>query len=130
MIATRGPGAVDERRDDEPGHRRDGADREVDAAGQHRQRLAAGQDRQRHGRAEHDADPVGVRRSPGVTSSIRTTSSAEQAEQRDDRALAEQVAPRRPRSSQVLRSLGGALATPLTRAPAGSGRGCRHDARR
>ena len=44
-----GPGAADERRDDEAGHRGDRADRQVDAAGQHRQRLAAGEDRERDG---------------------------------------------------------------------------------
>ena len=39
------------------GHRGDGADRQVDAAGQHRQRLAAGQDRQRDGGPDDDVRP-------------------------------------------------------------------------
>ena len=51
--------AVHEGRHDEGGHRGNGADRQVDAAGQHRQRLAAGQDRQRDRGAERHADPLG-----------------------------------------------------------------------
>ena len=41
------PWAADERRDDEPAHRGDGTDGEVDAAGQERQRLARGEERER-----------------------------------------------------------------------------------
>ena len=63
------PGEWIERRGHEAGHRRDGADRQVDAAGQHRQRLAAGEDGERDGRRagsrrprrRHDAR---ARRSP------------------------------------------------------------------
>ena len=49
----------------EPGHRRDRADRQVDAAGQHRQRLAAGEDRQRDGGPHDRARPSWRRRCPG-----------------------------------------------------------------
>ena len=66
---------VDERRGDEAGHRADGADREIDAARQHRQRLAAGDDGQRHARADDHADPGHVD-DPGSASSMATTRSA------------------------------------------------------
>ena len=52
--------ASDERRHDESGHRGDRADGEVDAPGQHRQRLAAGDDRQRDGGPERSPREVGA----------------------------------------------------------------------
>ena len=45
-------------RHDEGGHRRDGGDREVDAAGQHGQRLAAGEHRERDRELHGVGDPA------------------------------------------------------------------------
>ena len=94
MIADREAPAVDERGHDEAGHRGDRADRQVDAAGQHRQGLAAGEDRERHRRPQDDRRPTSAPTMPGSASSITDDQDEEQADQRDDRPVAEQAAPR------------------------------------
>ncbi len=88
------PGPVDQGRHDEPGHRRDGPDRQVDAAGQHRERLAPRQDRQRHGRPDDDADPPGAD-DPGSGQLVQDDQDHQQDEQRHDRPIAEQAPPSR-----------------------------------
>jgi len=88
--------AVDERRRDEAGHRGHGADRQVDATGEHRDGLAAGQDRQWHRRPDHDVRPPRTD-DARVDDVDDQDEDAEQADQRDDRAIPEQPLARRRR---------------------------------
>ena len=72
-IATGEALAVDERRHDEPGHRRDGADRQVDAAGQHR-RGSGNRPGSRAGRPPQRSTPTqSARRCPGARARLTTT---------------------------------------------------------
>ena len=68
------PGPETSGRDDEAGHRGDGADRQVDAAGEHRERLTAGEDRERDRGAEDDRPPTSGLTMPGPDRSLTITS--------------------------------------------------------
>ena len=69
---------------------RDGPDRQVDAAGQHRQGLAAGEDRQRDRRADRETDPGGLD-GPRLDELEDHDQDDEQRCQRDERPIAEQA---------------------------------------
>ena len=81
-------GRVDERGDDEGGHGGDGADRQVDAAGEHRHRLAAGEDGERDGDLDGVGDPA-LRDDAGPEDEDEQHEEQEQGQERDERPVAE-----------------------------------------
>ena len=114
--------ATDQRGDDEPAHRRDGADGQVDAAGQERQGLAAGEERQGDRRPEDDAGPA------------RADDLRADEEHQDDQDASRPISGMSGRSRNSARNPPAVSlesrafpvpATPLMRGPAGAGSGCR-----
>ena len=83
-----GPGPV-WRGHDERRHRGDRPDRQVDATGQHRQRLAAGEDRERDRGADRRADPA-LRQDAGLRQLHQDDEQHEERGQRDERPIAEE----------------------------------------
>ena len=75
-----------------PEARGDRTDRQVDPAGQHRDRLTPREDGQRHGRAEHAARPG--RADTAWAELEEDDEQAEEHQQRDDGPIAEQRPPR------------------------------------
>jgi hypothetical protein len=76
-------------RDQEPGHRRDGRHRQVDAARQHGQRLGSGEDRQRDRQPKHGARPVQAHEAR-LEQLEGDDQEHQQADERDDRLVPEE----------------------------------------
>ena len=79
------------RRHDEGAHRGDGADRQIDAAGQHGQRLAGGEDGERNGELDGVGDPALVD-DAGAEQLEDDDERDEQDDQRDERPVAHEAA--------------------------------------
>ena len=120
--------AADEGRDHEPAHRGDGADGQVDPAGQERERLAGGEQGQRDGRPHDHAGPAGVD-DLGLEHPGQGDQQPEQREQRDQWPIAEHAPPVVDGERRAAR-LGGAGDARLMPATAGAARGCRSSPRR
>ena len=114
--------AADQRRHHEPRHRGDRADRQVDAAGQHRQGLAARRGSPAGTAARRiDAGPVRVDDARAGPARMTTTRSASRHEQRDERPVAEHAPPAAARRASGLRARGASPTRRSCRGSAGAG---------